>query len=189
MELLANEVELVTKLCERIKREREKIKPKGRSLKILDIGCGTGRLAVYLSRETGCAVTGIDPVRTKVEKARMKSPSLRFEVQSAEEMTFPNNTFDFAVSLKALHEIPDPKRALKEARRVLKEAGRIFIIDWIGGVPQTSGHAHAKKYFTPERLKEALLEAGFVNISIETDKERGLMLGDGEKITLIREKL
>jgi len=182
MDLLANEVELVTELCERLKREKEKTKSKTASLKILDIGCGTGKLAVYLSEETGCTVTGIDPVRANVEKARIKSSSVTFEVQSAEEMTFEDKTFDFAVSLKALHEIPNPQEALRESKRVLKEGGKLFIIDWIGGVVQTSSHGHAKKYFTPARLKAMLSEAGFVNISANPNKEGALMLAEGEKI-------
>ncbi|MHC1600153.1 MAG: class I SAM-dependent methyltransferase, partial [Candidatus Methanospirareceae archaeon] len=80
-----------------------------------------------------------------------------------------------------LHEIPNPQEALRESKRVLKEGGKLFIIDWIGGVPRTSSHGHAKKYFSPEKLKKALLEAGFVNICIETNKERELMLAEGEK--------
>ena len=183
MDLLANEVELVTELCERLKREKEKIKSKTASLKILDIGCGTGKLAVCLSEETGCAVTGIDPVRANVEKARIKSPSVTFVVQSAVEMTFADNPFDFAVSLKALHEIPNPKEALKEAERVLKESGRLFIIDWVGGVPRTSSHGHVKKYFSPERLKEMLSETCFTGIKIRLNKEGELMLVEGEKMS------
>jgi ubiquinone/menaquinone biosynthesis C-methylase UbiE len=184
MDLLANEVELVTELCERLKREKEKTKSKTASLKILDIGCGTGKLAVYLSEETGCAVTGIDPVRANVEKARMKSSSVTFMVQSAEELTFATNTFDFAVSLKALHEIQNPREALREARRVLKEGGKIFIVDWVGGVVQTSSHAHAKKYFSPEQIIEALSETGFVNLSTKPDKVGELMLCEGKKMGL-----
>lgn len=183
MDLLANEVELVTELCERLKREKEKTKSRTANLKILDIGCGTGKLAVCLSGETGCGVTGIDPVRANVERARMKSSSVTFEVQSAEEMRFATNTFDFAVSLKALHELQNPREALREARRVLKEGGKIFIVDWVGGVAQTNSHAHAKKYFSPEQLKEALSEAGFVNLSIKPNKAGELMLAEGEKIS------
>jgi len=181
MDLLENEVELVNEVCKRIKREEEKLKPK-RRLKILDIGCGTGKFARYLREETGCEVTGIDPVREKIEKARMRSSSVKFEVQSAEEMSFANNTFDFVASLKALHEIPNHKDALKESNRVLKGGGKIFIIDWVGGIAQTRSHAHARKYFTPKRLKEALSEAGFGTIRIETNKRGELMLGEGEKL-------
>ena len=184
MDLLANEVELVTELCMRISREKERTKSKTASLRILDIGCGTGKLAVYLSEETGSAVTGIDPVQANVEKARMETSSVSFEVQSAEELTFANDTFDFAVSLKALHETQNPREALREARRVVKEGGKIFIVDWVGGAAETNSHAHVKKYFSSARLKEALSDAGFVNLSIKSNKEGELMLAEGKKIGL-----
>jgi ubiquinone/menaquinone biosynthesis C-methylase UbiE len=180
MDVLENEVELVTELCERLNAEKEKREP-GITMKLLDIGCGTGKLALYLKEKTGCEVTGIDPVQTNVEKARLKSSAVMFVVQSAEEMSFANETFDFAVSLKALHEIPNPQKALKESNRVLKAGGKIFVIDWVRGVPQTSSHGHAKKYFSPERLKEALSEAGFANLRINSNKEGALILGEGRK--------
>ncbi|MGB2842496.1 MAG: class I SAM-dependent methyltransferase [Halobacteriota archaeon] len=176
MELLANEVELVKELCERIKAEKEETE-----LKILDIGCGTGKLAIYLREATGCDVTGIDPGRERIEKVRLKSSSVTFEVQSAEEMAFANHSFDFVVSLKALHEMANPEAALRESRRVLKEGGRILVIDWVGGVARTRSHAHAKKYFTKERLEEVLSETGFTGIRIELNKEGELMLMEGER--------
>lgn len=184
MDLLENEVELVKELCERIKTEKEKIKPKTK-IRVLDIGCGTGKLAIYLREETGCDVTGIDPGRESIEKARMNASAVEveFEVQSAEEMTFTNNTFDFVVSLKALHEMANPREALRESRRVLKEGGKIFIIDWVGGVAQTRSHAHAKKYFSSAVLEEVLSETGFTDIRIGLNKEGELMLAEGERMS------
>jgi ubiquinone/menaquinone biosynthesis C-methylase UbiE len=179
MDFLENEVELVTELCKRLNVEKEKRRPD--TIRILDLGCGTGKLAIHLQEELGCEVTGVDPVQTNVEKARLKSSAVMFTVQSAEELSFEDNAFDFAVSLKALHEIPNQKKALRESHRVLKAGGEMFIIDWIGGVPQTSSHGHAKKYFSPERLKEALSEAGFADSSIKPNKEGTLMLGEGRK--------
>lgn len=183
MELLENEVELVTELCERLKREKEKTTP-DTTIRILDIGCGTGKLALYLEEEIGCEVTGIDPVQSNVEKARMKTSSVTFLVQSAEEMPFASDAFDFVVSLKSLHEIPRPGAALEESNRVLKSGGKIFIIDWIGGVAVTSSHGHARKYFSPERLKKSLSEAGFANISITPNKRMELMLSEGKKMVV-----
>jgi len=180
MELLENEVELVREVCKRIKLE-EQLKPKT-GLKILDMGCGTGKFAIYLREETGCEVIGIDPVREKIEKARRRSSSVTFEVQSAEELVFPNHTFDIVVSLKVLHEIPDYMKALKESNRVLKGGGKIFIIDWVAGAARTGNHAHALRYFSPERLQEALSEAGFGAIRIVTNKAGELMLGEGMKL-------
>lgn len=179
MDLLDNEVELVTELCKRLNVEKEKRRPD--TIRILDIGCGTGKLARYLREETGCEVIGIDPIQTQIEKARLNSPSVTFMVQSAEQMAFADNAFDFAVSLKALHEIPAPKNALRESNRVLKAGGKVFIVDWVGGVPQTSSHGHAKNYFSPEQLKEALSGVGFAKISIQPNEVGALMLGEGEK--------
>ena len=178
MDLLENEVELVEKLCERIKNGKEKVK-----IKVLDVGCGSGKLSIYLSEKTGCDVTGIDTVQENIEKAIKNSISgkVEFEVQSAEKMAFVNDTFDVVVSLKALHEIPNPAKALGELNRVLKARGRILLIDWVGGVTQTRSHAHAKKYFTPKRLEEVLSETGFVNMRVELNKGGELMLVEGGK--------
>jgi ubiquinone/menaquinone biosynthesis C-methylase UbiE len=180
MDLLANEVELVTEVCKRLNAEKEMRKP-GTALKILDIGCGSGKLALHLKEATGCEVIGVDPVQKNVEKARLKTTSVTFLVQSAEELTFANNTFDCAVSLKALHEIPNPQTAMRESHRVLKPGGELYVIDWVGGVPQTSNHGHANTYFSPVQLKDALSEVGFGNISLKLNKEGVLMLAEGVK--------
>ena len=185
MDLLENEEELVKELCTRINAKK---------LKVLDVGCGTGKLSIYLNGKTGCDVTGIDKAPEKIEKARKNSDKVVFKVYSAEEMAFANSTFDVVVSLKVLHDMPNPVKALRESNRVLKESGRILIIDWVGvgiptqvGVPMTKyftqeSNAHAKKYFTQERIEEMLSEAGFTDIKIVLNKEGELMLADGLKM-------
>jgi ubiquinone/menaquinone biosynthesis C-methylase UbiE len=179
-DLLENELELVTELARRLRAEVARSLPDA-SLKILDIGCGTGKLSRYLHEATGCEVIGIDPVETSVAKARQKASTLAFLVQSAEALMFPDADFDGIVSLKAVHEIPHPQQALNEAHRVLKHGGLIFIIDWVGGVPQTSSHGHAKLYFTPKQLKAALTAAGFAAISLTLNTEGTLMLAEARK--------
>lgn len=96
-------------------------------------------------------------------------------------MGLKDETFDFVVSLKVLHEIPHPEIALREAIRVLKNRGRILIIDWIGGIATTKRHAHASRYFTPQQLKTLFSLTGFKNIVIETNKEGELMLAEAIK--------
>ena len=179
-DLLENEIELVTELARRLRIEVARSQsdvPR----RLLDLGCGTGKLSRYLRDATGCEVIGIDPVEKSVAKARQKAEALAFLVQSAEALLFPDANFDFIVSLKAVHEIPHPQRALNEAYRVLKHGGLIFIIDWVGGVPQTSSHGHAKLYFTPKQLKEALIAAGFVEASCTVNTEGILMLAAARK--------
>ncbi|HDS45076.1 MAG TPA: class I SAM-dependent methyltransferase [Methanomicrobia archaeon] len=179
-DLLENEIELVTELTRRLRAEAARIAP-GVPLKILDLGCGTGKLSHYLHKETGCAVIGIDPEEKSVAKARQKAPELAFLVQSAEMLLFPDADFDGIVSLKAVHEIPHPQQALHEAYRVLRHGGLIFIIDWVGGVPQTSSHGHAKLYLSPKQLQSALTAAGFVAISLTLNTVGTLMLAEARK--------
>ena len=184
MTLLENEAELVKRLCARILEAEEEEEEKR---KILDLGCGSGKLAIYLSEETGYDVTGVDPIRERIEKAGEKSSSVSFEVQPAEETAFADSTFDVVVSLKSWHEMVNPKAALRESMRLLTEGGKIYIIDWVGGVGHTKKYftmetrAHAKKYFTMERLRQMLSEAGFTDIKIELNIEGELMLAEGQK--------
>ncbi len=178
--LLENEFELVTELARRLRAEAARSAPDA-PLRMLDLGCGTGKLSRYLREATGCEVIGIDPVETSVAKARQKAATLAFLVQSAEALMFPDISFDCVVSLKAVHEIPHPQQALNEAYRVLRHGGLIFIIDWVGGVPQTSSHGHAKLYFTPKQLKEALTAAGFAAVSLTLNTEGTLMLAEALK--------
>ena len=179
-DLLENEIELVTELARRLRIEVARSQSDA-SLRMLDLGCGTGKLSRYLHDATGCEVIGIDPVETSVAKARQKAATLTFLVQSAETILFPDASFDFIVSLKAVHEIPHPQQALNEAYRVLKDGGLIFIIDWVGGVPRTSSHGHAKLYFTPKQLKGALIAAGFVAVALTLNTEGTLLLAEARK--------
>lgn len=179
-DLLENEIELVTELARRLRAEAAS-RQSDAPLKMLDVGCGSGKLSSYLHEATGFEVIGIDPVETSVAKARQKASKLSFSVQSAEALRFPDSHFDCVVSLKAFHEIPHPQQALHEAHRVLRHGGRIFIIDWVGGAPQTSSHRHAKRYFTPKRLQEALTAAGFTDVAITRNTEGALLLAEARK--------
>ncbi|MBN1455427.1 MAG: class I SAM-dependent methyltransferase [Methanomicrobia archaeon] len=179
-DLLENEIELVTELARRLLMDMARRAPDA-PLRILDLGCGTGKLSRYLHEMIGCEVIGIDPVESSVAKARQKTATLTFLVQSAEALLFPDTSFDGIVSLKAVHEIPHPQQALNEAHRVLRHGGLIFIIDWVGGEPQTSSHGHAKLYFTPKRLQKALTVAGFAAVTLTLNTAGTLMLAEARK--------
>ena len=179
-DLLENEIELVTELVRRLQMQLARSLSE-RPLRILDLGCGTGKLSRYLHDATGCEVIGIDPAEASVAKARQNASALTFLVQSAEALLFPDTSFDSIVSLKAIHEIPHPQQALNEAYRVLRHGGLIFIVDWVGGVAQTSSHGHAKLYFTPIQLQKALTAAGFAAVSLTLNIEGTLMLAAARK--------
>ncbi len=105
---------------------------------VLDIGCGGGvdtLIAATMTGEKGRAV-GIDLVPEMLEHARenLRRTVLNnviFQEASAEEIPFPEGSFDVAISNGVFNLIPDKLRALKEVLRVLKPSGRFMIADQV----------------------------------------------------------
>jgi ubiquinone/menaquinone biosynthesis C-methylase UbiE len=103
--------------------------------RVLDIGCGEGRLAAELARQ-GATVEGIDPNPEAIRKARASVPGATFTEATAEALPFPDASFDVAVIFNALHHVPEPamEQALREAARCLRLDGRLVVIE-----PDVSG--------------------------------------------------
>jgi ubiquinone/menaquinone biosynthesis C-methylase UbiE len=100
--------------------------------KVLEIGIGTGRNLRYYP--PGCFVTGIDNSEGMLEKAREKATNMRnvnLLLMDAEHMEFPDNSFDYVVITFVLCTIPDPVKALKEMRRVLKPSGELIALEHV----------------------------------------------------------
>jgi arsenite methyltransferase len=96
--------------------------------RVLDVGCGTGRLACWICECVGPngTVVGIDPLVERIAVARNRNSDIHFAVGNAEDLgCFPDESFD-AVCLSAVfHWINDKPKALAEIRRVLRPGGRL----------------------------------------------------------------
>ncbi len=111
---------------------------------VLDVGCGTGTLALEVARRVGRAgragrVVGIDPspaqiARARAKAARRRPPSvpIAFEIGVIEQLPFPAQTFDVVLSTLMMHHLPNPlkRQGLAEIARVLKPGGRLVIADF-----------------------------------------------------------
>lgn len=136
----------------------------------LDVGCGTGALALEVQRLVGPAgrVVGIDPGGRQIARARSKAARrhvpTEFTVGVVESLPFPDQTFDAAFSTLMMHHLPKSlkQQGLSEIARVLKPGGRLIIADFVH-VSQRQGrakHFHAGGTDTHE-LSRLLDEAGF----------------------------
>lgn len=100
-----------------------------RGLDVLDLGCGTGRHALWLARR-GARVTGVDFSEGMLGRARRKrgAAKVRFVVHDLHRrLPFPDGAFDLLVSGLVLEHLGDLGRFFGEARRVLRPGGRAVV--------------------------------------------------------------
>jgi len=105
----------------------------GRSaLDVLDAGCGTGFLSLELASRGHC-VCGVDFAPAMLAEARRKAAQqdaeVRFEEADAEQLPFSSASFDLVVSRHVLWTLPHPEMAIDEWVRVLRDGGRLAVID------------------------------------------------------------
>jgi arsenite methyltransferase len=98
--------------------------------RVLDIGCGTGRLGAYVADQVAPhgEVLGIDPLPLRIELAARKNAHFKASVGRAEDLSaFADASFDAAYANSVFHWVLDKPKALREALRVLKNGGRFGV--------------------------------------------------------------
>lgn len=126
---------------------------------VLDVGCGTGTLAIAAKRRAGAEgrVHGIDASPEMIERARAKAAragvDVTFDVAVVERLPFPDGHFDVVLSTLMLHHLPRAVReeAAREMKRVLKPGGRVLAVDFATPARERKGifarlhrHGHMK---------------------------------------------
>lgn len=105
-----------------------------KDLKILDVGCGVGRVLVPLAKK-GCEVTGVDiskemikTCRTRVRKEHLEN-KVRLMVTSADQLPFQSQSFDLVILSEVLFHIPDPllSKVVRESTRVVRKGGNVIV--------------------------------------------------------------
>jgi ubiquinone/menaquinone biosynthesis C-methylase UbiE len=155
---------------------------------VLDAGCGIGGSSIWIAKEKGAKVTGLNINDMQLRKAKELAKKhnvtdkVNFTKGDFTKIPFPKNSFDVFFGLESTCYAESKKDLLKEAKRVLKKDGRLVIADgmllkenltkkekeemhiWLDGwaVPNLA---------TPNQFKEYLKELGFKNIKYKDIKK------------------
>jgi len=154
--------------------------------RVLDVGCGTGNLCVYLAGNPAIGrICGIDLSQAYVDHAnsRNKDARLSFEVGDACALPFLDGCFDHSLSMLALQFVPDAAIAVREMRRVTRAGGTVAAATWdtrggfvafrmifdAAAMLDASGHKRRAQAYTrplsrPGELARVWRDAGLIDV-------------------------
>jgi ubiquinone/menaquinone biosynthesis C-methylase UbiE len=130
--------------------------------RVLEIGFGTGWLMRELIR-SGAEVHGIDLSRTHegLCRYRFRNENVTLQVASAENIPYPDNTFDLVAAWGVLHHASDDARCYAEVRRVLKPGGRTFLMLY---------RRQGVKYYYQNIFRKGVLGGGLFKTGFKMDE-------------------
>lgn len=97
--------------------------------RVLDVGTGPGN-AAGAAQERGGVVIGIDFSSAMLAEARQRHPDIEFKEANADDLPFKGGEFDAVISNLAVHHMGRPQQFLTEARRVLRDGGKLAFTVW-----------------------------------------------------------
>lgn len=143
--------------------------------KILEVGCGWGRILVGLkkyfpkSQLVGMDITKelLQRADSVIKKETGSIKNVKLITGDIDKLTFKKNTFDKAIAIRVLQYVPNPQNSLAELKRVVKENGQVII-----AVPNKFNPIYLLRYHTklykPSAVKKWFETAGFSEIKIKT---------------------
>jgi SAM-dependent methyltransferase len=101
--------------------------------RVIDVATGSGNAAIAAARR-GCEVVGVDYVPALLERGRVRAAAEHLDVEfleaDAEDLPFPEASFDAVTSIYGVMFAPDHHRAAAELARVCRPGGRIALASW-----------------------------------------------------------
>jgi ubiquinone/menaquinone biosynthesis C-methylase UbiE len=142
---------------------------------VLELCIGSGMLTEHVPK-TYRSYTGLDLSNTLLETLRRKMPGITLVQGNAEDLSFPDESFDAVVVFAGLHHLPHFERAIAQARRVLRRNGTFVCLepssrawyrkpmellrDWIGI------YSEDEVFLDPRAVTAALHQGGFTGIQV-----------------------
>lgn len=155
--------------------------PRKPDSKILDFGCGPGKIIEEMKEfNPTSSYTGVDVSEKIIAKNKKRLTDCKFHaVEDGEKLPFKSKFFDFIISTDAIEHIYDTELAFKELARVLKPGGKILITTPYHGLLKNllivilkfelifdAKGAHIR-FFTKRSLSSCLIEVGLKPIKFD----------------------
>ncbi|PYH40481.1 class I SAM-dependent methyltransferase [Aspergillus saccharolyticus JOP 1030-1] len=170
--------------------------------KVLDLGCGRGRVAAHMTQYSGAQVTGLNIDPNQIAQARSYNEQLGFTSNSfivqdfnSLPLPFEDASFDAFYQIQALSLCKDLPALFREIHRVLKPGAKFSCLDWVSLPdydPSNPEHVELMSRVkpligavgtpTPESLEKALTDAGFTVLRSDNASVGGLQAPLIEKV-------
>lgn len=115
--------------------------------RVLDLGCGNGMIAEYLSDQTGARFTGIDYIPEAIvqarERTRDKADRLTFLEMDLDDFDFPADSFDAAISIDTLYFVQSKEEIIARLRKIVRPGGRLASF-FLGFAREPNSREHMK---------------------------------------------
>jgi len=156
----------------------------GHVSKVLDVGCGEGKLVIFLAKRGKKRVIGLDISESGFNKAEKKATKdgvshliacMKCDAHQIGEC-FGGEKFEAVTMTYTLHHLKEPTVALREIRKVMSPKGRILIVDYVLDGVKDKGEC---RKFTIRDIKKMLKETG-CELLTAAELELGLAFFEAE---------
>lgn len=164
---------------------------------VLEVGCGRGAFAIWLSRvRPGARLIGLDfseaAIQIAKESAQSQEVAVEFVKGDAEALPFPDESFDLVISCECMEHVRNPRRMAREIARITRQGGRFclttpnqlngvliaWLKSWLTRQPYSSGAGvqPRENFFFFWMVRRYLRDAGLVVERMESCHYQWLLL-------------
>ncbi|HDR6244195.1 TPA: class I SAM-dependent methyltransferase [Bacillus cereus] len=147
---------------------------------VLEIGCGTGKTAAYMTREFGYKVTTVEKNEIMIQKAKdrwlFEGLAIQLIEGNVEHLPCLNNSFEFVLG-ESIIAFTDKERVISECYRVLQQDGKLVVIEMI--IDRHIDKGEEEKITQLYGMKELLTENEWVQLFQKANFKRITIAGGG----------